>query len=60
MKYHEVCVLLKEKGFEILRHCAGSHELWVSQFGSTILVSRSGLSDARSKQNFIHQLQKLK
>ena len=60
MKYHEVRTLLIDRGYEILRGAKGSHQIWVSRLGSTILVSRSGLTDARSKQNFIHRLQKLK
>ena len=53
--------LLVERGYEFLRQASGSHEIWLNQLsGSTVLVSRSGLCDARAKQNWIHRLEKIK
>ena len=52
--------LLIERGYQFLRQGRGSHKIWLNQIsGSTILVSRSGLVDARAKQNWIHRLQKI-
>ena len=61
MRYPEMKKLLVERGYEFLRQASGSHEIWLNQIsGSTVLVSRSGLCDARAKQNWIHRLEKIK
>ena len=61
MRYPEMRKLLTERGYEFLRQGRGTHELWVNNIsGSTVLVSRSGLVDARAKQNWIHRLEKIK
>ena len=62
MRYSEMRKLLIERGYQFLRFGKGSHEIWKAINGSarTILVSRSGLVDQRSKENWIHRLQKIK
>lgn len=57
MKYHQMRSLLIERGYEFLRQARGTHELWRHGLrGSTILVTRSGLVDKRSKQNWIQKI----
>lgn len=58
MKYHQMKHLLTQYGYHFLRRCRGSHELWEHQLGRTILVSRSGLTDTRSRQNWLSQVRK--
>jgi predicted RNA binding protein YcfA (HicA-like mRNA interferase family) len=47
--------LLKRYGYELLRQCKGTHELWRHRNGRTILVTRSGLQD-RARQNWLADL----
>jgi predicted RNA binding protein YcfA (HicA-like mRNA interferase family) len=56
MNYREMVQLLKRYGYQLLRQARGAHEIWKHRFGSTILVTRSGLKDARSRQNWLRDL----
>jgi predicted RNA binding protein YcfA (HicA-like mRNA interferase family) len=57
MKYHEMKRALLAAGYQFDRHCRGSHEFWAN--GSRrILVTRSGLNDARARQNWMNQLRR--
>lgn len=58
MKYAEMCSLLKQYGWQFLRHGRGTHELWQHPITKqTLLVTRSGLAN-RARQNWIAQLKR--
>jgi predicted RNA binding protein YcfA (HicA-like mRNA interferase family) len=58
MRYQEMTRILRQYGYEFLRFARGAHELWKHQNGTTILVTRSGLNDARAKQNWLAGLRR--
>jgi predicted RNA binding protein YcfA (HicA-like mRNA interferase family) len=59
MNYREMCRQLLIHGYQFLRRCRGTHELWKHPQGGTILVTRSGLSDTRARKNWMSQLRKI-
>jgi predicted RNA binding protein YcfA (HicA-like mRNA interferase family) len=55
MKYSEMKRALLNAGYQFDRHCRGSHEFWANG-NRRILVTRSGLTDTRAKQNWLRNL----
>jgi predicted RNA binding protein YcfA (HicA-like mRNA interferase family) len=51
-----MCNYLLRYGYQFLRRCRGSHELWRHPLGGTMLVTRSGLGDTRARQNWLRDL----
>jgi predicted RNA binding protein YcfA (HicA-like mRNA interferase family) len=57
MKYSEMKRALLNAGYQFDRRCRGSHEFW-ARGDRRILVTRSGLTDTRARQNWMSQLRR--
>jgi predicted RNA binding protein YcfA (HicA-like mRNA interferase family) len=58
MTYQDMTQYLRRHGWQFRRQCRGSHEQWTHPTGGLTTVTRSGLGDRRSRQNWIADLQR--